>query len=315
MSTTVQYKGNTLATVSNDTKTLKTAGKYMEGDVVLTDVSGGSGAISVVDTLDSHGGTIRTITAVDISDTTAVASDVAQGKYFYTADGTKTEGTSTGGGGGSSAELLQKWTYDKLIVEDEEITLPVWSSSSQTLKASANLSPSVNCDLDDYNYFYVLRCLAYPIYKNNDDYAGKTEYSIYVHCAQLMCLPADKISSKSGSHISSDYITVASASQVYCIYWLNNNTVNRTNTLYGGTFVHTYPTYTNGALTLKTPQLGMRGGSSYYSQTAYDNTDDIRFQYVIELYRTSKQDISVISLMSQVDHIVDNLNNNNWTLT
>lgn len=40
MSTTVQYKGNTLATVSNDTKTLKTAGKYMEGDVTLVDVSG-----------------------------------------------------------------------------------------------------------------------------------------------------------------------------------------------------------------------------------------------------------------------------------
>ena len=39
MSTTVKYKGNTLATVSNNTKTLKTAGKYMEGDVVLTDVS------------------------------------------------------------------------------------------------------------------------------------------------------------------------------------------------------------------------------------------------------------------------------------
>lgn len=39
MSTTVTYKGDTLATVSNNTKTLKTAGKYMEGDVVLTDVS------------------------------------------------------------------------------------------------------------------------------------------------------------------------------------------------------------------------------------------------------------------------------------
>lgn len=39
MSVTVTYKGNTLATVENATKTLKTAGKYMEGDVTLTDVS------------------------------------------------------------------------------------------------------------------------------------------------------------------------------------------------------------------------------------------------------------------------------------
>ena len=39
MSTTVTYKGGTLAVVSNDTKTLKTAGTYMEDDVTLTDVS------------------------------------------------------------------------------------------------------------------------------------------------------------------------------------------------------------------------------------------------------------------------------------
>ena len=49
MSTTVQYKGNTLTTVSNATKTLKTAGKYMEGDVVLTDVSSGSGTPNLQD--------------------------------------------------------------------------------------------------------------------------------------------------------------------------------------------------------------------------------------------------------------------------
>jgi len=39
MSTTVTYKGSTLTTANNNTKTLKTAGKYMEGDVILTDVS------------------------------------------------------------------------------------------------------------------------------------------------------------------------------------------------------------------------------------------------------------------------------------
>ena len=39
MSTTITYKGSTLATVENNTKTLNTAGKYLEGNVILTDVT------------------------------------------------------------------------------------------------------------------------------------------------------------------------------------------------------------------------------------------------------------------------------------
>lgn len=40
MSTTVTYKGQTLTTVDNQTRTLLTAGKYCEDDFTLTDVSG-----------------------------------------------------------------------------------------------------------------------------------------------------------------------------------------------------------------------------------------------------------------------------------
>lgn len=40
-----------------------------------------------------------TASFVDVTDTTAAASDVASGKYFYTAAGVRTQGTSSGGGG------------------------------------------------------------------------------------------------------------------------------------------------------------------------------------------------------------------------
>lgn len=49
-------------------------------------------------TLPKTGGGTATFT--DVTDTTASASDVAQGKYFYAANGTRTQGTSSGGGGG-----------------------------------------------------------------------------------------------------------------------------------------------------------------------------------------------------------------------
>ena len=43
MSTTVTYKGQTLTTVENQTKTLNTAGTWVEGDFTLTDVTASGG--------------------------------------------------------------------------------------------------------------------------------------------------------------------------------------------------------------------------------------------------------------------------------
>lgn len=42
-----------------------------------------------------------TATFYEISDTTAAAADVASGKYFYTSAGVRTQGTASGGGGGT----------------------------------------------------------------------------------------------------------------------------------------------------------------------------------------------------------------------
>lgn len=49
-------------------------------------------------TLPKTGGGTASFT--DVTDTTAAASDVASGKYFYTAAGVRTQGTASGGGGG-----------------------------------------------------------------------------------------------------------------------------------------------------------------------------------------------------------------------
>lgn len=57
-------------------------------------------------TLPKTGGGTATFT--DVTDTTAAASDVASGKYFYTANGTRTAGTNSGGGGSSkNVQILQ----------------------------------------------------------------------------------------------------------------------------------------------------------------------------------------------------------------
>lgn len=71
-------------------------------------------------TLPKTGGGTAKFT--EVSDTTAAAADVASGKYFYTADGTRTQGTNSGGGGSSknvqvaqSTTRATSSTYTKLI--------------------------------------------------------------------------------------------------------------------------------------------------------------------------------------------------------
>ena len=93
MSTSVSYKGNTIATFSNDTKTLTTAGKWVEGDITITDVSAGGSAVSIVDSVDTAGGTIRTITAVDLSNDTVAADKLLSGYTAHNHSGQAIVGT------------------------------------------------------------------------------------------------------------------------------------------------------------------------------------------------------------------------------
>lgn len=99
MSTTVTYKGNTLTTATNQTRTLKTQGKYMEGDVIITDVSSSGAAIVVTDTEDVHGGTIREITAVSLEGITVNSSVLLRGYTAIDSSGNLVNGAYNGGGG------------------------------------------------------------------------------------------------------------------------------------------------------------------------------------------------------------------------
>lgn len=97
MAATVTYKGSTITTVNNTTKKLNTAGKYMEDDVTIVDVTSGAQVITVTDTLDAGGGTIREITAVDISNDTVDAAHLLQGYTAHDRTGSAITGTYQGG--------------------------------------------------------------------------------------------------------------------------------------------------------------------------------------------------------------------------
>ena len=93
-------------------------------------------------TLPKTGGGTATFT--DVTDTTAAASDVASGKYFYTSAGVKTAGTGSGGGGGSSVQIgvsdkelaSASSSISFLSINGEPTSFVLWATSELATGAS-----------------------------------------------------------------------------------------------------------------------------------------------------------------------------------
>lgn len=72
MSTTVTYNGSTVTQVNNETKTLLTSGKWLTGNIILTDVSDGSGGEST-----SSNGYILTTVIPEQTFTATTSTDIS----------------------------------------------------------------------------------------------------------------------------------------------------------------------------------------------------------------------------------------------
>lgn len=100
-------------------------------------------------------------TFYEISDTTAAASDVASGKYFYTSAGVKTEGTNSGGGGAGYTLL---WSG--------EISLSSVTTSATTLQTLTNITGA----WDSSKVLYL--CARNKVGKANNMWVGNDVFAV-----------------------------------------------------------------------------------------------------------------------------------------
>lgn len=134
-------------------------------------------------------------TIIDITDTTATASDVAQGKYFYSASGARTEGTGSGGGGGVTITDEPNATGITCVITSGGSPVP---PTPETWETVFNGTAYANAD-QPYNYFWIAdmtnvyptigsewrvtingtpyRCTAYLLTSNSMICIGNPKYS------------------------------------------------------------------------------------------------------------------------------------------
>lgn len=262
-----------------------------------------------------------------IASNAAAASDITQGKLAYV-NGSLVTGTNQGGGGGAvkigalrhDAELVRTWSYDKLWVADSEGTIPAYSSSSQTLKAYSTLTPTVTLDPSTYNYYIASRYLTYPIYNNTSKAKGREEYHMVATSYELVQLPIGTFDSmdKSKSNTSAlDYAVQGITAQHVILFWNSATALNISSSSGYGAYMSPYPpTVSNGVLTVYSPTFYIRGSSTYLNSTYWGYMTDIRFQWIIELYRVPiSASVKGWERLSQIYHMRDCVNDTSHTLT
>ena len=70
-------------------------------------------------------------------------------------------------------------------------------------------------------------------------------------------------------------------------------------------------------MTVKSPALSTRGHTTYFTSTYMNAVTDVRYQYVIDVYRAPKNnfDLDGWGNAQNLLHVIDCVNNNNGTLT
>lgn len=214
------------------------------------------------------------------------------------------------------AEKVSSYTYDKQLVKDEEIEMPAYSTSAKTLVASASLTPTVTLDFTNYTYIVAERMLAYPIYKEGTSIAtGRMEYWLEAINYDLVEIPGNTLKSMANPEkaMTSRITGIFQGGAFYReIYWSSATALTTYSTnAYGIYMTATAPSVSSSTLTLKSPALAIRGHTTYLRSAVWSTIEDIRYQYIIDLYRAPKGNLNLDGWGDRqgVFHIVDCINN------
>ena len=217
------------------------------------------------------------------------------------------------------AELVKTFTYDKKAVADLELTIPGYNTGAQTLLAASNLSPTVTVNVDTETFFVVERFLTIPEYSTTSKAKGRAEYTYCTYIYELARIPANTVQTIDKSKAITSASNIINTMTSYrLLYWSSASAISLYATnAYGCYQTPTAPGLSGSTLTLKSPALGLRGSTTYFTSTFMNALTDIRYQYVIDVYKAPKQAMSIDGWITNtlVNHILECANSNTHKLT
>ena len=219
------------------------------------------------------------------------------------------------------AELVQTWTYDKKIHADEGVTIPAYTTTDTTLRNWQALTPTYSADRDNYDYFAQCRGLAIPIYNSSAVAAGRCEYTFSCMEQEFVIIPANSAKAIVDNTKSNNAWQVSLARQNSFnrnLYWSSASALAIDFQNYGPYLSFSVDVAMGGAtITARAPLLKIRGNTTYFNSTYWGYMTDIRYQFVIELYRVPRGSLNFDgwNTKSQLMHCIDCANSSSHTLT
>lgn len=299
----ISYKGSTIAALNaSGTKTLETEGAYCEDDITVTYTKPSASSPVLQSKTAASTGVEQTIAADSGYDglSSVIVSPILSGVIR------------------PNAEKVKTYTYDKLLISDENATLPAYSTSSlTTFKASASLPDTYTVDFSNYDYYILEHFVTTPVYSSATKAKGRQDYHICSALYEIINIPANSFKSQSGVTYTSAFNNVnAAGSPNRIVYWSSGSAIAISSSGYGFIQSPVAPTISGSTITMASPDCKVRGNSSVLNSTYYGYVTDVRAQYVFEIYRVPKvtNGVNGWGLNSDLKYIIDRLNSNNWTL-
>ena len=200
------------------------------------------------------------------------------------------------------AVLVRTWSYDKMMYADEGIKPKAYTTTLTTVKASAALTPTETLDLATYDYYVAIRMATIPTYNITTKAKGRQEYSLNSAFYEITRTPANTIHAlidTSKYYTSAANVVHSAGNLVREVYYSSGTAITYyTSAGYGYNQTVAAPTLSSGTatspvLTVNSPTLITRGSTTYFVKTFMNAVTDVRYQYIIELWRAPKNNFNL----------------------